>query len=73
MKYAREVIELMSAYPKREFKTQTLVRYIQPEATPKEKTSIRKGVKRVLCHLIEDGHVRAVKTKNIQSCKYFWV
>ena len=32
MKYAREVIELMSAYPERRFRMQEPVRYVAPKA-----------------------------------------
>lgn len=53
MKYAREVIELMSAYPGRDFRMAELVRYVNPGATTDQKHSLRRAILRVL-DLLED-------------------
>lgn len=53
MKYAKEVIELMSAYPGRDFRMIEIVRYV---GAPKhERHKVRVGVSRVLQALQESG------------------
>jgi len=58
MKYAREVIELMAAYPGRDFKMAELVRAASP-TIPDARTrgAVRQGVLRVVTALIENGSV----------------
>lgn len=59
MKYAREVIELLAAYPGREFRMIQIVRHVaagQPASTG-EWERIRKGVRRVLGSLESSGQV----------------
>lgn len=53
MKYAREVIELMSAYPGRDFRMAEIVRYVNPKAATSEKHNLRRAILRVL-DLLED-------------------
>lgn len=58
MKYAEEVISLISAYPGRDFKIKTIINYVCPE--PKnlaEMRAVRKGVFRVLAELANTGSV----------------
>lgn len=62
MKYAPEILGLMRPYPGRPFRMSQLVH----EATggrplsPRQMEAVRKGVKRVLDHLIDTGHVERV-------------
>lgn len=58
MKYAKEVIDLLAAYPGRRFRMIHIVRHVaggQPDAAQWER--IRKGVRRVIEHLEHAGHV----------------
>jgi hypothetical protein len=73
MKYAREIIELMSAYPGREFEMRELVRYVSPEAIPKERHSIRRAVLRVMESLVGAGTVltRSASTSGSRAA-YWW-
>ena len=57
MKYAREVIELMSAYPERRFRMQELVRYVAPRAEGSDRQRVRNGILRVLGGLVRAGSI----------------
>lgn len=57
MKYAREVIELMSAYPERRFRMQDLVRYVAPQAEGGDRQRVRNGILRVLGDLARAGSI----------------
>ncbi|MDF3850691.1 hypothetical protein [Achromobacter denitrificans] len=59
MKFAKEVIGLMAAYPGRDFKMAELVRIATGARTltVKERTSVRQGVLRAVNALIEHGQV----------------
>ena len=75
MKYASEVIELLAAYPGREFRMLHIVRYVangQPNCA-RERDRLRKGVKRVLESLVESGQVWMKHAdKKGASAKYQW-
>ena len=62
MKYAGEVIELMSAFPGREFRMIQLVKYINPKADTRARQAIRIGVARVIAGLVETGSVKGLPT-----------
>lgn len=55
MKYAKEVMDLMAAYPGRKFRMQDLVRYVDPRAVGNDRHRIRTGVQRVLDQLEAAG------------------
>lgn len=59
MKYAHEILGLMRPYPGTEFRMAQLVREASGgrALTPRQMEAVRKGVKRVLDHLIDTGHV----------------
>jgi hypothetical protein len=59
LKYAKEVIDLLAAYPGRGFKMIQIVRHVADghPRDPKEWERIRKGVRRVLDSLEESGQV----------------
>lgn len=73
MKYAKEVIELLAAYPGREFRMSHLVRHVSKgRALPMgERNAIRIGIFRVLKHLSETGQVLQHKTAGT-SALYSW-
>lgn len=55
MKYAKEVIELMAAFPGRDFKMIEIVRYVNAPRSDRHK--VRIGVSRVLKTLQDSGVV----------------
>jgi len=55
VKYAKEVMDLMAAYPGRQFRMQELVRYVDPRAVGNDRHRIRTGVQRVLDQLEDAG------------------
>lgn len=58
MKWAKEVIELMSAYPSREFRMIEIVRYCCPNPKDqKERRAVHRGVHRVVEGLQDTGSV----------------
>lgn len=73
MKYAREVLGLMRPYPGREFRMAHLVRDASGGRTlsAQEQEAVRKGVRRVLDHLIETGQVERVGG-GTRSAAYVW-
>lgn len=59
MKYASQVIDLLSAHPEREFKMGEIVGAAVPPdvLTPKTRLTVRIGIHRVLEYLAEMGSV----------------
>jgi hypothetical protein len=58
MKYAREIMDLLAAFPGRQFRMVHIVNSIcGKHATIKEKKQVRMGVWRVLKLLEESGHI----------------
>lgn len=57
MKYAKEVMELMAAFPGRDFKMAEIVRYAAPSATVQQRHTVRRAILRVMDGLIESGVV----------------
>lgn len=59
MKFAKEIIGLMAAYPSKDFKMAELVRAATGarELEPRERSATRKAVFRVLQELADTGHV----------------
>ena len=57
MKYAKEVIDLLAAYPGREFRMIQIVRHIDLGATGSARQRVRNGVLRVLQSLEEHGQI----------------
>ncbi len=73
MKYAREILGLMRPYPGREYRMAQLVREVSRgrAISQKERNSVREGVRRVLDHLIDTGHVVKIKDGET-SAFYAW-
>jgi hypothetical protein len=58
LKYAKEIMELMAAYPGRKFRMLELVNYIAGRhADHRAKKQVRMGASRVLQMLEESGHI----------------
>ncbi|MCL4822581.1 MAG: hypothetical protein KJZ57_00055 [Anaerolineales bacterium] len=57
MRYAREVIDLLGAYPGRDFKPGAIVRYVAAQRRELVRPRLRIGVHRVLMALVESGQV----------------
>lgn len=57
MKYAKEVIDLMAAYPGRRFKMKQIINYVDPRADTRQRAVLRTGVWRVLVALEECGTI----------------
>lgn len=75
MKYASAVINLMAAYPGRQFKVQQICRFVCP--APKdvaERRAVRIGVHRVLVELKAVGSVlsKPPAVKNGGYALYWW-
>lgn len=75
MKYAKEVIDLLAAYPGRRFRMIHIVRHVaggQP-ADVGQRERIRKGVRRVLEDLETHGHVARERADRLGTfCTYAW-
>lgn len=74
MKYAKDVIDLLGAYPERRFKMRHIVRHAAPRSTPQQRASIREGVRRVLKALEESGQVDSSRRSVINGAdaEYWW-
>ena len=73
MKYAKEVIELMSAYPGREFEMKHLIRYVRPgKISRTTRTALHVSIWRVLNDLKSTNTITANKAENGYSAKYIW-
>jgi len=59
VKYAHEVIDLMAAYPGREFRMAEIIRHVARgrRLSPREAEATRKAVRRVLAALEDGGQV----------------
>lgn len=73
MKYASEVIDLLAAYPGREFRMAQIVRHVtQAKAiTESQRGAVREGVRQVLVELSKSGQVQVEKT-GATSATYTW-
>jgi len=73
VKYASEILHLMRPYPGRQFRMAQLVRDAVGgrELTARQSEAVRKGVRRVLEHLIESGQVERVGGET-RSATYVW-
>lgn len=76
MKYAKEVIDLLAAYPGREFRMIQIVRHVGDGTprTPTERDRLRKGIRRVIDSLEEQGVVVRVTEAAARGCHhaYTW-
>lgn len=59
MKYAKEVIDLMAAYPGRTFRMRHILHHVATRATAAELAKVCVGVWRVLGALQESGQIKS--------------
>jgi hypothetical protein len=75
MKYAREIMELMGAYPGRDFRMREIIRYVNVSPkNQKERSAANQGVFRVLNMLAETGAVIKIPSGvgNGSYTRYRW-
>lgn len=74
MKYAHEVIGLLGALPGVRFNVRHIVNSIAPAATPRQRSSIRIGVHRVLRQLEDSGQIESTRSdvRNGANAEYWW-
>ena len=70
MKYAREVIDCMSAHRGREFRMGELVRYCCGNIKGRERAAAHQAVFRVVSLLVENGAVKKICVGRT-SCIYY--
>lgn len=73
MKYAREVIDLMAAFPGREFRMAEILRHVTRGMSLSEsrRGTVREGVRQVLIDLVKSGQVHQEKV-GTTSAYYSW-
>lgn|SRR5690606_35818409 len=73
MKYAKEVINLLAAYPGREFRMAQIVRHVTKgrDVSASRRNAVREGIRRVLIELRESGQVEHLDAGE-KSAFYVW-
>lgn len=73
MKYAKEVIDLLAAYPGREFRMAQIIRHVSRgmNLTEPRRSAMREGVRQVLVDLMRTGQVQQEKS-GPTSAYYSW-
>jgi len=73
MLYAKEVIELMAAFPGRPFTVNRIVNYVQTRShTKASKEALRKGIRRVLRELETNRQIR-IETNRKSGAAFLYV
>lgn len=74
MKYAREVIDLLAAFPGREFRVAEITRHAARgrKLTAKERERYRRSVWRVLLTLAESGYVGILPADKSGAAALYW-
>lgn len=74
MKYARDVLDLVAAYPGRGFKMREIINYIAPKVIGRERHAVRRGVQRVMDELVEMGSIDRFPPHAVrgESTLYAW-
>lgn len=73
MKYAKEVIDLLAAYPGRRFKMRHIVNHVAPRAEGSDRVRVRVGVWRALAALREAGTIGCQEAGcNGAHAEYWW-
>ena len=74
MKYNKEIVELMAAYPKRQFSVRHFVRLILCNKTGLERGAVQRQVRRVLSLLVAGGHVETTaRFRRDPNATYRWL
>lgn len=73
MKYAKEVIDLLAAYPGREFRMIQIVRHVSGarDLSARQRNAVRQGVLRVLDSLQDTGQIQKIE-EAANSVLYAW-
>jgi hypothetical protein len=74
MKYAKELLDLMAAYPGRRFKMREIINYIAPKVVGRERHTVRRGVLRVVDELVDMGSIDRYPPHAVrgESTLYTW-
>jgi hypothetical protein len=74
MKYAKECMDLLAAYPGRGFKMREVINYVAPDAIGRTRHAVRRGVLRVMDELVEMGTVNRYPPHAVrgESTLYSW-
>lgn len=74
MKYAKEVIDLLAAYPGRQFRMTEIVRHVSRARmlSTRERNAMRQAILRVLASLEDSGQVMRAAPAS-RSAVYWWV
>jgi len=74
MKYAREVIDLLAAYPGHKFRMRYIVNHVARATNSRQPASVRVGVHRVLRMLEDSAQIKSTRstTPNGASSFYWW-
>jgi hypothetical protein len=73
VKYAKEVIDLLGAYPGRRFKMRQILNHVSPRADGRRLAVVRTGVWRALQALEESGQVVISRPDaNGAHAEYWW-
>ncbi len=74
MLYAKEVIDLMGAFPGREFRMHEIVQHVARgrPANRQERNRYREGSRLVLHALVKSGHVRMKPARRGAPALYIW-
>jgi hypothetical protein len=74
LKYAKEVLDLMGAYPGRDFKMREIIHYVSPKAIGRERNAVRRGVLRVMDELVTCGVIGRYPPHAVrgESTLYAW-
>lgn len=74
MKYAKEVLDLVAAYPGRGFKMREIINYIAPKIAGRERHAVRRGVQRVMDELVQMGSIDRYPPHAVrgESTLYSW-
>ncbi len=72
MKYAREVIELLAAYPGRRFKMRQILNHVAPRTARSQAAVVRTGVWRALVALEENGQICIARPERSGAHAEYW-
>ncbi len=75
MLYAREVIELMGAYPGRQFRIRNIVHYVSQgkHISPRQREAIRRAIRRALDTFVETGAIERHPPEVLRGAPVFYV
>ncbi len=73
MKYADKVIDLLAAYPGRDFVMREIINYVSPRSRCRERMAVKKAVQRVMQALTTTGTLSVTPPKAFGApARYTW-